>query len=432
MLYLLSSTHTHLKDVKGAYDICQQQKDSLLAQLQVVYEQKNRVEKFLQQEKLDHRKTKEENSQNKESRNQLEKEKNDLEGKLNSLQQDQQTLQTELSQLKEKISQTEDELNKQQSDRESSIQIKDSEITQLKGEVSSLVVERDQLQQNLDAKQKEFEKVMNELHTAKEANKNLQEVHQPPQIHGNDVASMNDQHAAKPKSSTDNDKPNQAIPAKSSGGGVTNHELSYKDAKLNKSEVASTLKIPADNKKGVQANTGQVMLPKPIAETNDVHQPAGIQKPVLGPINISNNGEKADDIRKMEEQEEPQHVAPQPHNENPAVLAPLQDNLKETAGVAWESGLKRGPQLKEPPAKNSKNVGPALQNNHQAEDNEDYRDEGGDDAAAEEQDTGDDGVFMAAEKSPRDKQFGENDFEDNPDGGDRNHARGEGVVVAPK
>ncbi|XP_077509357.1 uncharacterized protein LOC144120632 isoform X3 [Amblyomma americanum] len=55
-VFLLSSTHTKLKDSQESNDKCQQQRDSLAAQLQVVYEHKSRLEKTLQLETTDRKK----------------------------------------------------------------------------------------------------------------------------------------------------------------------------------------------------------------------------------------------------------------------------------------------------------------------------------------------------------------------------------------
>uniref|UniRef100_A0A6G5AD78 Uncharacterized protein n=1 Tax=Rhipicephalus microplus TaxID=6941 RepID=A0A6G5AD78_RHIMP len=57
-VFLLSSTHTKLKDSQESNDKCQQQRDSLSAQLQVVYEHKSRLEKTLQLETTDRKKPK--------------------------------------------------------------------------------------------------------------------------------------------------------------------------------------------------------------------------------------------------------------------------------------------------------------------------------------------------------------------------------------
>lgn len=55
-VFLLSSTHTKLKETQESHEKCQQQRDSLSAQLQVVYEHKSRLEKTLQTETLERKK----------------------------------------------------------------------------------------------------------------------------------------------------------------------------------------------------------------------------------------------------------------------------------------------------------------------------------------------------------------------------------------
>ncbi|XP_076358401.1 uncharacterized protein LOC143250987 isoform X2 [Tachypleus tridentatus] len=53
--YLLSRTHSELKTIEKSHNRCIQQRDSLSAQLQVVYEHKNRLEKSLQEEKASYK-----------------------------------------------------------------------------------------------------------------------------------------------------------------------------------------------------------------------------------------------------------------------------------------------------------------------------------------------------------------------------------------
>ncbi|XP_021934615.1 Golgi integral membrane protein 4-like isoform X2 [Zootermopsis nevadensis] len=59
-VYVFHGAQLQLDDARKAADKCQQQQESLSAQLQVIFEYKLRLEKSLQQEKADHRKTHEE------------------------------------------------------------------------------------------------------------------------------------------------------------------------------------------------------------------------------------------------------------------------------------------------------------------------------------------------------------------------------------
>lgn len=116
---LLSTTHTKLKDTQESHEKCQQQRDSLSAQLQVVYEHKSRLEKTLHSEAEDKKRSeetlklqKEECEKDKQSSqtriSELEKKAEDLEkshqeefGNLkmgyNALQQEKEKLEAELA-----------------------------------------------------------------------------------------------------------------------------------------------------------------------------------------------------------------------------------------------------------------------------------------------------------------------------------------------
>uniref|UniRef100_L7M228 Putative golgi integral membrane protein 4 n=1 Tax=Rhipicephalus pulchellus TaxID=72859 RepID=L7M228_RHIPC len=81
-VFLLSSTHTKLKDSQESNDKCQQQRDSLSAQLQVVYEHKSRLEKTLQLETTDRKKAED---AVKTVRDQAERDRSDARDKIKSL-----------------------------------------------------------------------------------------------------------------------------------------------------------------------------------------------------------------------------------------------------------------------------------------------------------------------------------------------------------
>lgn len=81
-VFLLSSTHTKLKDSQESNDKCQQQRDSLSAQLQVVYEHKSRLEKTLQLETTDRKKAED---AVKTVRDQAERDRADARDKIKSL-----------------------------------------------------------------------------------------------------------------------------------------------------------------------------------------------------------------------------------------------------------------------------------------------------------------------------------------------------------
>lgn len=157
IVFLLSSTHTSLKELENVNEKCQQQRDSLSAQLQVVYEHKNRLEKSLQQEKTDHRHSKEEN----------EKQFHDIEGKLQEERDKEQKFESQISQLKTKYSELEEE--KTQSENALTEQLKtvtaqkDTEIEKLQNHISELLSEKDKLETANNAKTWKLEQHANEL-----------------------------------------------------------------------------------------------------------------------------------------------------------------------------------------------------------------------------------------------------------------------------
>ncbi|KAG8196786.1 hypothetical protein JTE90_014518 [Oedothorax gibbosus] len=139
-VFLLSSTHSSLKELEGVNDKCQQQRDSLSAQLQVVYEHKNRLEKSLQQEKSDHKHTREGN----------EKQLSELESKFQKEKDDKQKLEIKLTQLKTSYTELEDE--KTQSENALKQQFKntefqkDEEIKKLQNHITNLLAEKEKLE----------------------------------------------------------------------------------------------------------------------------------------------------------------------------------------------------------------------------------------------------------------------------------------------
>lgn len=104
-VYLLSRTHSQLKVVERSQDKCVQQRDSLSAQLQVVYEHKSRLEKSLQEEKASHKNFRLETQQKYNAiQNQLATEKRLAQEKL-------EYLTNEKQELEEKFDESEKKLN---------------------------------------------------------------------------------------------------------------------------------------------------------------------------------------------------------------------------------------------------------------------------------------------------------------------------------
>lgn len=157
-IYMLSATHTQLKDVESAHDKCLQQRDSLSAQLQVVYEHKNRLEKSLQQEKVDHKLTREENDKQKnEIHVRVEREKHNLESRYNNLLQEHETLKSEQQQLNDEIASLKESLSLLEKEKKQLVaalsaqldtlkQQKDEENGKLTDHINHLLQEKDDLQ----------------------------------------------------------------------------------------------------------------------------------------------------------------------------------------------------------------------------------------------------------------------------------------------
>ncbi|XP_065348286.1 Golgi integral membrane protein 4-like isoform X3 [Cloeon dipterum] len=137
---IIHETQTRIDDLRKSSEKCQQQQESLSAQLQVIFEYKTRLEKSVQQEKADHKKTHDNLS------SQLEIEKNkrarevlDTTNKLASLQQHYKLLQSQVTQLKidnEKLSKLLKEDAVEISNLQDENQRLDNELNQCKKQLS--------------------------------------------------------------------------------------------------------------------------------------------------------------------------------------------------------------------------------------------------------------------------------------------------------
>ncbi|XP_013790542.1 Golgi integral membrane protein 4-like [Limulus polyphemus] len=152
IIYLFTTTRSELKNVQSSWEKCTQQRDSLSAQLQVVYEHKNRLETTLQQEK----KTKED------SRKKL----SVLESQLSTEKDTFQKLQKELGQLRQDVALLKEE--KQQLELEMTSQLqqvqqqKELESNKLHVQLQEVLKEKEglknqNLKQEWDIKQKSDE-----------------------------------------------------------------------------------------------------------------------------------------------------------------------------------------------------------------------------------------------------------------------------------
>ncbi|XP_059469091.1 Golgi integral membrane protein 4-like isoform X2 [Neocloeon triangulifer] len=138
---IIHETQSRMDDMRKTSEKCQQQQESLAAQLQVIFEYKTRLEKSVQQEKADHKKTHDDLS------SQLETEKTkrtrevlDTTNKLASLQQHYKLLQSQIAQLKiekEKLSKVIKEDGNEVSNLQDENQRLENEINQCKKELAS-------------------------------------------------------------------------------------------------------------------------------------------------------------------------------------------------------------------------------------------------------------------------------------------------------
>ncbi|XP_067128417.1 Golgi integral membrane protein 4-like isoform X2 [Centruroides vittatus] len=144
VVYLLKTTHSRFKEIENSREKCLQQRDSLSAQLQVVYEHKNRLEKSLQQEKIDHKHTKEEQD----------RQKNELHVRMEREKNKQQQLHSEIADLKNNYALLEEEkkqlVGAMSAQLESLKQQKEEEINKIKGHINQLILEKEDLQKNVE------------------------------------------------------------------------------------------------------------------------------------------------------------------------------------------------------------------------------------------------------------------------------------------
>lgn len=202
VVFVFHGTQTKLSEVQKLVNSCNQQQESLSAQLQVIFEYKVRLEKSLTKEKEEHKQTKETlESKLKEEKSNREKEALESKNKYDALLQQNKFLQNELHDLKENEKKTEvkyseenqklqkelDLLRKENGDLS---QQKDHELEELKSEylkqqeeIRNLAKENDNLKarvlpekdqrdyfekQNLQNKE-ELEKVKKELLACEES-----------------------------------------------------------------------------------------------------------------------------------------------------------------------------------------------------------------------------------------------------------------------
>ncbi|XP_044743769.1 Golgi integral membrane protein 4-like isoform X2 [Chrysoperla carnea] len=182
LMAIYHNTLTQLDAVKKSNDICQQHQDSLTAQLQVIFDYKNRLEKSLQSEKAEHKQTRIE-LQKRADNEKTNCEKNAMEANMrySSLQQQFKILQSTHEDLKKQSSVIQkeklNEINTLQSKvKEIQEQLKQKERTfeNLKSELIAVQTEKQKLQELLDKTNGGQEHNESELNRLLKANIQLQ------------------------------------------------------------------------------------------------------------------------------------------------------------------------------------------------------------------------------------------------------------------
>ncbi|GFG29506.1 hypothetical protein Cfor_05059 [Coptotermes formosanus] len=177
-VYVFHGAQLQLDDARKVADKCQQQQESLSAQLQVIFEYKLRLEKSLQQERADHRKTHEEL----EKRADSEKEANN---KHSALQQQYKLLQSQHEDLSEDCRQAQMTQTKERSKLESQVQTVKAELAQVqtahkkslnsvKSEYTKLEVENARLRKELSDLREQTSKTSNKINFLEKENIQLQ------------------------------------------------------------------------------------------------------------------------------------------------------------------------------------------------------------------------------------------------------------------
>lgn len=166
-VYVFHGAQLQLDDARKVADKCQQQQESLSAQLQVIFEYKLRLEKSLQQEKADHRKTHEELDKRADS----EKEANN---KHIALQQQYKLLQSQHDDLSEDCRKAQMTQVKEQSKLESQVQTIKAELAQVQAahklEYTNLEGQKAHLQKELNDLREQASKTSSKIDFLKKEN----------------------------------------------------------------------------------------------------------------------------------------------------------------------------------------------------------------------------------------------------------------------
>ncbi|KAF8787235.1 Golgi integral membrane protein 4-like [Argiope bruennichi] len=371
IVFLLSNTRNSLKELEGVSEKCQQQRDSLSAQLQVVYEHKNRLEKSLQQEKTDHKHTKEAN----------EKQVSEIESKFQKEKDEKQKVESQLAQLKSSYNDLEEE--KTQSENALQAQLKtvqsqkDAEIEKLQTHISELLSEKDKLEVSNNAFAWKLEQHSSELKLCHlqfdQAKSELQTCQEQQKLHNLNVV---DNFSPKPvflEKETKNILPiNSPIPHNDNLKQTQGHPQIYHLAKGAEGGGANKTASPLPDKPVILAkphimpanNMGDGVLPKPLdlkPETFHKDLDAAIEvsdlkksvKPLMPDEPLLNNIEDRDvDFRAnlINGEKKPiPALAVKDQDNHPQVVPPNLENIDDKddhAGERGEDGNQYNPDAK--------------------------------------------------------------------------------------
>ncbi|XP_063223654.1 Golgi integral membrane protein 4-like isoform X2 [Bacillus rossius redtenbacheri] len=192
VIYLYRGVQIHLEDVRRTSEKCQQQQESLSAQLQVVFEYKLRLEKSLHQEKSEHMQTKQELQKKFEEEKQLrERENLESSNKYSALLQQHKLLKSQhedlndecskvrASQLQslEEISKLESQLQAVQSELRQFQAVKEKDVESLKTQYMDLEMENKRLIKKYNVMAEELPQTNSKLALLQKENAQLRAEH---------------------------------------------------------------------------------------------------------------------------------------------------------------------------------------------------------------------------------------------------------------
>ncbi|PNF32563.1 hypothetical protein B7P43_G00343 [Cryptotermes secundus] len=334
-VYVFHGAQLQLDDARKVADKCQQQQESLSAQLQVIFEYKLRLEKSLQQEKADHRKTREEL----EKRADSEKEANN---KHSALQQQYKLLESQHEDLTEGCQKAQLTQAEERSKLESQAQSLKAELAQaqaghkkslnsLKSEYTKLEVENTNLEKQLDELLKQTSKTSSKINFLEKENIQLKrELDKVTRDLESYKRNLPIERPSEGKQDIDNNhkapvKGSDAVPLPSPASSVSSPAAAARDSDMNPDIQMNVLQQPlvnqdpADNKMSGQRSTTPQINPEALLSQERAQQ--------------SNNVAPVPPPRQEKHEDAKEKVQPEiPNLPRPAVEDPI-NNWKHHAYV---------------------------------------------------------------------------------------------------